>query len=447
MRVLLGWIWLHVGLVLGQVPSTPSAHPAEAPAAAALPVTPTPVDPMDSSDGPPRTSEAALDEWWVVDRIIGRAIAVDGSFPPMDLSVRVFCGTAEYRGALVKSTGHFEIRPEPHPDLVSTLKRNSAADSADKVRSAIARGVRVQVDDRQGMVPCYLSVQKPEYRQSMVLVGLLAPDDTTILARRPLANAGLLVVRRFDRPGAGLASRSTALAPPGARKAYERAVSILDRPSPDFERAIPHLEAAVEAYPAFAAAWDLLGDARLSTGDEGGGLQALTRAVNADPTYLSPYATMTSIISANRNWVELAWLSERFLEASPDAPLGLYIGAAAALRLDDLPLLELRASRLEELGEMPHWPRTEMFRGRIHESRAEYEKAADAYRTVLQTEIDEGLRSILRHKLEGWSALHLIEPRQIKSQLDDSAPTTGRNRPDGAQRQPDPVLPAAAPSP
>ncbi len=347
---------------------------------------------------------------------------------------------------LVKSTGQFEIRPTLHSDLVAALQGVPPTKSLPEVRRLLARGVRVPVPVPRGLPSCYLTVDIEGYRPAKTLIGLLATDDTTILARRPRVDAGLLVLRRFDLPDDQPASKETALAPPTARKAYERAVEALNRRSPDYERAIPHLETAVEAHPRFAAAWDLLGDARLGTGDEGGGLQALTRAINADPTYLPPYAQMIGIVSANQNWEELAWLSDRFLEVSPDAPLGLYIGAAAALRLDDLPMLKLRTSRLEQLGEMPRWPRTQLFRGRVHESKGEFQEAANAFEALLQTEVDEDLRGLLNGKLRDWSKLQLVEPRSAKPKPErDVPPAKSARPPEPRPRGPSLVRPVPAP--
>ena len=365
--------------------------------------------------------------WFVLDRAVGRVVAVDGSRPPKGVQLQALCGGRSYDPlTLSDPTGNFEFGPQHHAHLIASLRGDPPNKSLSEVGLSIRNGVRVPLNFQPELLPlCYVTAQLDGQRAGRAVVGRLAADDVTIVSRRSRADVGIIVLRPIEMLTGKPASQTTALAPDAARKSYGKAIGALNRRFPDYDRAVRRLEAAVEAHPAFAAAWDLLGDVRLGIGDRGGALQAWSRAINADPAYLPPYVQLMATVVANRNWTELAWLAERFLETSPDAPLALYMSAVAAVMLEDLPLLEARTTRLLQAGELGNWPNGRLLRAVMHESKSELKPARKLYELLLQSDIDEGLDRFINARLQALTKLQ-------GGESPSSGSGTGPSGPDGS---------------
>ena len=138
-------------------------------------------------------------------------------------------------------------------------------------------------------------------------------------------------------------------------------------------------------------------------------LQAFTRAINADPKYLMPYEVMMEMVAESENWEELDSLAAAYLEISPDAPLVLYMGVAAAANLHNLELLRERVDRLEALGERDYLTRSYAMAGAILEHKTSLLEAASFYEAFIAAEPAHHGVSRLKTKLNDWRALGVVD--------------------------------------
>ena len=382
-------------------------------------------------------------DWLVLARITGRVVTAEGRQPPRGVKLATVCAGSSQPQPGPKQTGHFEIRPPPHPDLLNDLQGSPPTKSSSEVRKLLASGVRVSVPFPQFMPSCFLTARLEGYRNVKIPIGFLTPDDTTIVGRRSWLDIGLVILRPVDMPGGRTLSEATALAPPAARKAFESAVDTLDSQDPDFGKAISRLETAVELHPSFAAAWDLLAEARLATEDQGGALQALTRAINADPEYLSSYVLMLGMVTANNNWEEVTWLADRVLQFSPNAPLALYLSAVAATKLDNIELFQAHVESLKKVDDPANWPDGEYFMALLHESKSEFDEAAQLYAAVLRNSSNESVRSVAKRKLHEWGKLGIVQEQEALPGLaiPEIPPLEPADRPPTLKRRAPPPAP------
>ena len=95
----------------------------------------------------------------------------------------------------------------------------------------------------------------------------------------------------IDGPKGTTVSFNTLNAPKKARDAFEKAGKELHKEKVDFKKVRKHLKKATEIYPEFAAAWQLLGQANLASGDRKEARNSFRHALEADPNYVKAITT------------------------------------------------------------------------------------------------------------------------------------------------------------
>ncbi len=337
--------------------------------------------------------------WFAVERMSGRVVLGGGESPPAGARVVLHCeGEARAEGP-AQPSGYFGFKPQLHPDLAARVK--SAGGQPDGL-------IRLAVNEAEYMPPCAVSATLEGYLSDFVPAGHIWGDRFTLVAHHPRIELGTVILRPLEGFPRSPASATTAQAPEEARNAFGSGLKALRKDWPDFQRAQSRFERAVEAYPGFAAAWHALGETRWELGNEGGAMQAFIRSVNADAAFLPPYQRLIRIEMTDQNWEEVEWLTERYLALSPEAPMILYMSAAAAANLGNLDLAEERVSALAALGEMDRWPKSHAVLGLVQEGRLEYARAAKAYAAYLSLSKDRALADLVTRKLYEWRKLRVI---------------------------------------
>src|SRR5215469_13199639 len=156
--------------------------------------------------------------------------------------------------------------------------------------------------------------------------------------------------------------------PSNARKEYQRACTALkDKKGTDAEK---HLQAAVDDYPKYSAAWVTLGQLLVSRQRMQEGRAACSEAVTADSNYVPAYLCMADIAARAHDWGEALSLSNRALEIDPSHNAVAYeYNAAANLNLHNLADAEKSGLRAAELDKNHHEPRVYFVLAQIYEAK------------------------------------------------------------------------------
>lgn len=181
-----------------------------------------------------------------------------------------------------------------------------------------------------------VSRQMAQYYEGCVvraeLAGYRSTADTItvkILRDNPYL-APLVLSVQEDAPGTAL-SATTNAAPAKALEAYKSAHE--DWLRRDSGGAMGKLEEAVRIDPQFAQAWYLLGRLQAMS-DIKAATASLTKAVEADPRFVSPCVWLATIAIGSRNWAEAAKWGARALELDPaGTPRIWYYNGLADYRL------------------------------------------------------------------------------------------------------------------
>ena len=187
-------------------------------------------------------------------------------------------------------------------------------------------------------------------------------DQIALGSRRALDNpdVGVIVLHRTVVPDSGTVSLKTLAAPKKAAKAFEQAGKELRKKEINFPKVMTELEKAVEIYPDFAEAWQVLGEVRLE-------LQAR------------------------------------------EAARGAFEWALADSSLGNLKEAETSALRVQGSGEADKYLVTHYILGWIQAKRGNFELAAGEYRRFMEIEPTASVRKELLDQLGQWESLGLID--------------------------------------
>lgn len=146
-----------------------------------------------------------------------------------------------------------------------------------------------RLEPTAGGMECLIWVNSPGYRHSSIAI--------SSLPRSPRIPATVLY--RLGKSHGESISATHLIAPSEAKRHYHAAMRELQRQDgPDRATVEEHLRAAVEVFPGYAQAWFEIGRLRLAGGEPDGALQALQRAVGADPWFVSPYEPLVLLLEA-----------------------------------------------------------------------------------------------------------------------------------------------------
>jgi len=213
---------------------------------------------------------------------------------------------------------------------------------------------------------------------------------------------GVLVLYPAD-PGRGSFVSATSLeAPSDARKSYERAAKELKRKSPDLEKAVALLRAAVETYPDYAAAWTTLGRTHVRRRDFRAARLALEKAIAADTEFIEPYPLLSGVLLAFPDYSGVIANSERLLELRPGNPEALYYLALGLMGKQQFDQALTAAEQVTASSQAEQYPRAFHILGVVHTLGERFPAAARAFERYVELQADTRLAARMRALLTEW---------------------------------------------
>ena len=204
---------------------------------------------------------------------------------------------------------------------------------------------------------------------------LIVPFNT-FLRSSPLrmADAGRLDLVPYGDISGSTVSMTSLMAPKEAQKAYEKAVKKFA--NREYTEAIQHLDVATTLHPEYAAAWTLLGQVRVNQRLYPAAIAAFRKAVDADESYVAPYAPLSKLLMLQGKTKEVYELSGKGLDLNPyDSDLK-YARAVTALRLKDFEDAGFFAQQLAESDDAPFFPDALFILASAVKVQGDFERAA-----------------------------------------------------------------------
>ena len=329
--------------------------------------------------------------------LAGRVIVEGEEGLPEPVVIRVSCGGGSLPQVYTDRRGRFSFQPSCNPVLA--MSDASALTAFFRTPGARIGGAR----GRLNLSHCWLYAELPGYRSSEIWLGMSRPMR--------MSKVGSIVLSRIDGASGDPVSVTTLTAPKSARKAYEKGAKLLRSvEEPDYARAIPFLERAVELHPEFAAAWDALGRARVGLGERESAREAFERAVEIDGQFLKPYLALIDMAVEDKDWTELEWLTDRYLAMSPGSMKLRLFNSFAALKNGKSSKARVMAEMIENAGEIDDWPMTYLILAEVYTDSGDFNEAAKLYEAYLGTLPEGQYSEQIKRTLYDWSELRVIEP-------------------------------------
>ncbi|MCW5977499.1 MAG: tetratricopeptide repeat protein [Bryobacteraceae bacterium] len=323
----------------------------------------------------------------------GKVTLPDGSEPPEPVLMRLYCADGRQPQAYTDRHGAFNFP-------VGGTQQERIMDAS---RSLPDAPVGASGSDRSfvSMIGCELMAYLPGYTSTKIQLGRRSVFESP--------DVGVIIIRPVAAGEATLVSLNTLQAPEKARKSFEKAEKELAKSSPDPSKAAKDLQKAVEEFPAFSAAWNLLGDARLRMKDFAGARAALDSAIAAEPKFAPPYLILVRLDLTENRMEDAVKAADLVLELAPGLAEAHYYRAIALTGLGRDNEAEVSLKAVEASGEAERYPRTHFMLGNILVGRGDIPGAAAQFRQFLAEESGSRAAEVVRQELEKWQAEGLLK--------------------------------------
>ena len=358
--------------------------------------------------------------------LAGKVIIEGAEGLPEPVVIGIGCGTQSLPQVYTDRKGRFSF--QPGCNTVLAISDASARSSFFGIPSNVIgawpwRG-------GMSLSNCWLYAELPGFRSSQLWLGTVRSMRQT--------NVGSIVLSRIQGSTGDTVSFTTLTAPKRAKKAYEKGAKALRSvEEPNYAKAIPLLERAVELHPEFAAAWEALGRARQGLGDPDGAREAFERSIEADRHFLKPYPPLIEMAVEDEKWPELESLTDRYLKMSPGSMKFRYYNSFAALKAGNLSKAESMVEMIENAGEMDRWPMSYLILAEVLSRQGEFEQAAKVYETYLSTFPNAQTSEAIRRTLYDWRELQVIVPA-IELEISSASQATDPSLASSEQEKVDP---------
>lgn len=323
----------------------------------------------------------------------GKVTMQDGSPPPDPVMIRLYCSDGRQPQAYTDRHGAFNFP-------VGGTQQERIMDAS---RTRPDAPVGASGSDRSfvSMTGCELMAYLPGYTSTKVDLGRRSVFENP--------DVGILVLRPAAKGEGRLVSVNTLRAPGKAKKAFEKAQKELAKPETDAAKPAKELEKAVEEYPEFSAAWNLLGEARIRMKDFPGARAALDKAIAAEANFVPPHLTLIRLDLAENRMADAVKTADRALELVPDEAEAHYYRAVALIALGKHNEAETSLKAVEASGEAKRYPRAHFMLGNILVSRGDIPGAAAQFREFLTEESGSRAAEAVRQQLDKWQAEGLLK--------------------------------------
>jgi cytochrome c-type biogenesis protein CcmH/NrfG len=320
--------------------------------------------------------------------VSGKVVLPDGSPPPVPVLIELWCEEQRQPQFYTDRKGQFNI----------PLGGDRTRTVADARRSLPGDAVGASGPDRShvSLMNCELEARLSGFASTKINLGRRSVFESS--------DVGTIILRPLAKGEGSFISMNTLSAPPKARKAFEKAQKELTKKKPNPEKAVKELQKAVEIYPEFAAAWNLLGRQRTSMKDLAGARQAFQKAMESDPKFVPPCLALALMEMKQQKMAEAVKLTGRVLELLPELPEANYYHAIAHISLGDFNTAETSIRMVQKSAEANKYPRTHFMLGSILAQKGDIPQAAAELRRFLEVESSSRPAEAARQQLAQWEA-------------------------------------------
>lgn len=337
----------------------------------------------------------------------GKVMLDDGTPPPEPATIEVVCNGQPRPQGYTDSKGRFSFQLGQAGNVMMDASVSSANQGFGRDGMS-SGGAGFPGSSGSGstfgsgeLMGCELRATLAGYRGDAVMLGRRSTFDNP--------DVGTIILHRLANVQGTAISFTTLAAPKDAKKSYEKAQKTLQQKNPKHAEAAKDLEKAVEAYPQFAAAWNLLGDARLAMKDEDGARKAFEQSLAADSKYVNPYMQLAVLDLRSQRWASAADVTSRLTQLNPYLGQAHYFNAIANFNLGKMDVAEKSARNAVKSDSASRFPMMHQLLGAILARQGDFPQAADEFRSFLKMSPGSPQADQIRKQLTEWEGLGVIQ--------------------------------------
>jgi len=419
-RLCLACALLLAGAAAAQEPGQqpPPPQPAPGPAPGGPQPTPGNIPGRDPSPGstqrqpgfeqPGREQQRGFDQRPIF--LSGKVMLEDGTAPPEPATIERICGGQVVPEAYTDSRGRFSFQLGQRGNVLMDASVSSSADpfqSRDRIGGGAANDPFGSVGASAGLgavnlMGCELRASLPGFRSEVVILGRRSLFDNP--------DVGVIILRRLANVQGTAISFTTLAAPKEAKKSFEKAQKLRQQKNTKPAEVAKELERAVQVYPQFAAAWNLLGETRLAMQDQAGARKAFEQSLAADGKYVNPYVQLAMLDLRASQWASAADTTSRLVDLNPHLGQAHYFNAIANYNLGKIDLAEkaVRSAIKTDEG-VNRVPMMHQLLGAILARQGKFPLAAEEFRSFLKLTPNSPSAQQIRKQLSEWEGLGVIQ--------------------------------------
>ncbi|HKV91667.1 MAG TPA: tetratricopeptide repeat protein [Candidatus Angelobacter sp.] len=300
--------------------------------------------------------------------ISGKVMLEGGGTIPEPVAIERVCNNVNRREGYTDSKGHFEFQLGTNTAFQDASESDGRITSNPQTHTGLSQMQRLM-----SMSGCEFRAVLAGYQSSVALVR--TGDDTWQY------DIGTIFLKRMGNAQGTTISVTSMGAPKNAMHAYEKAEKELQDKPADAEK---ELNKAVQIYPQFAAAWNLLGDIHRENKQLDQARTDYGRAISADPQFVNPTYSLAVIAIHEKKWDEVGQYSDQVLKLNAMAfPMAYFFNAAANYNLQKFDAAEESAKKFKSLDAQNSHPDVRLLLSYIFSHKQDYAGAARELRDYL----------------------------------------------------------------
>ncbi|HKR94113.1 MAG TPA: tetratricopeptide repeat protein [Candidatus Angelobacter sp.] len=293
--------------------------------------------------------------------ISGKVMLEGGGAIPEPVAIERVCNNVNRREGYTDSKGHFEFQLGTNSAFQDASESSGRITANPETHSGLSQEQRLM-----SMSGCEFRAVLAGYQSSVALVR--TGDDTWQY------DIGTIFLKRMGDAQGTTISVTSMGAPKNAMHAYEKAEKELQDKPADAEK---ELNKAVQIYPQFAAAWNLLGDIHRENKQLDQARTDYEHAVSADPQFVNPTYSLAVIAIHEKKWDEVGQYSDQVLKLNAMAfPMAYFFNAAANYNLQKFDAAEESAKKFKSLDTQNSHPDVRLLLSYIFSRKQDYAGAA-----------------------------------------------------------------------
>lgn len=297
--------------------------------------------------------------------VLNGKLVAEGSSLPEPANVLLECGNQVRAHEYSDTKGNFTLR-------VYVTDRSDLGTDVKQQESVLSL---------QDWMDCELYADIPGYHSERLRLAEKpargSVDVGSIALHSMASNPALSSDPRFTVSVASLA------APDKARKAFSKGEQEVRKGK--WESACDYFKKAIEMYPRYALAWLELGRVQARENSFVEAHESFRQAVTQDSKLTDGYVELARVAAHQQNWKELADVSDRLVQTSPDSsPEYWFLNSAAYYNLGDLKQAESSVTRGLRIDARHQMVQMEYLYGLILGGKKDYKSAAERVSNYLR---------------------------------------------------------------